>query len=99
MERRVSEYLRNLPFLWVGIGDEPGPGSDRAYIARNAIALTGNFEKPTIDPRADTWLGQHSPIEKIRASGLWNINHVAESYDPVFLDTLKGYIDRMPRLD
>lgn len=98
MERRVSEYLRDLPFLWVGVDDVPGAESDRAYIERNAIALASNFEKTSIDHRAESWLGQHSPVEEIQDSGLWNINHVAESYDPEFLETLGGYIERMPSL-
>jgi hypothetical protein len=29
MERRVSDYLRQLPFLWIDVPDKPGPGSDR----------------------------------------------------------------------
>lgn len=37
LEKRVSECIRNLPFLWTAVDDEPGPGSDRAYIERNAI--------------------------------------------------------------
>src|SRR6056297_3257375 len=44
LERRVSEYVRDLPFLWVDVDDEPSPESDRGYIERNAIALTSNFE-------------------------------------------------------
>lgn len=95
MERRVSDYIRDLPFLWVGIDDEPGADSDRAYLERNAIALTSNFQRDAIDPRADTWLGHHCPAEKIRQSGLWNINHVDERYDQSFLDTLAAYIDRI----
>lgn len=43
MERRVSDYLRQLPFLWVDVPDEPGPESDRAYLERNAIALLSNY--------------------------------------------------------
>ena len=38
-ERRVSEYIRDLPFLWADVGDEPSPQSDRAYLERNTIAL------------------------------------------------------------
>jgi len=45
----VSEYIRELPFLWVNVDDEPGPESDRAYIERNAIALVSNFESEPID--------------------------------------------------
>lgn len=99
MERRVSGYIRDLPFLWVGVDDEPGPESDRAHIERNAIALVSNFEKAVIDPRAENWLGRQSPAEKIRDSGLWNIDHVAESYDPSFLGILENYIQQTSGLD
>ena len=93
MERRVSDYLRELPFLWVDIDDEPGPRSDRAYLERNAIALVSNYRKAPIDPRSNRWLGTDSPSQKIRESGLWNVNHVDESYDPAFLDQLAGAIE------
>lgn len=99
LERRVSEYIRDLPFLWVDIDDEPGPESDRAYVERNAIALASNFKKESIDPRPENWLGHHCPVTKIEQSGLWNINHVDEQYQPEFLETLEGYIDRMPGFD
>jgi len=99
MERRVSDYIRELPFLWVKIDDEPGPESDRAYIEQNAIALVSNSGGESIDPRDDDWLGHHSPVTDIRNSGLWNINHVTEDYQPEFLDTLAGYIDGTPELD
>jgi len=99
MERRVSDYLRDLPFLWVKIDDEPGPESDRAYIEQNAIALVSNVEDESIDSRDEDWLGHYSPVTEIRESGLWNINHVREDYQPEFLDTLAGYIDGTPELD
>jgi hypothetical protein len=73
MERRVSDYLRELPFLWVDVDDEPGPRSDRAYLERNAIALVSNYRKAPIDPRSNRWLGTNSPSQKIRESGLWNV--------------------------
>ncbi|WP_418280491.1 hypothetical protein [Halorubrum sp. DTA98] len=99
MERRVSEYLRDLPFLWVDVDDEPSPESDRAYIERNTIALVSNIGGESIDPRDEEWLGQYSQVPEIRESGLWNINHVEESYRPEFLDTLANYIDGTPELD
>jgi hypothetical protein len=85
LEERVSDYIRDLPFLWTDVDDEPGPDSDRAYIERNAIALVSNFQKESLDSRCDDWLGRNSPREEIQDSGLWNINHVAEDYDPEFL--------------
>jgi hypothetical protein len=93
MERRVSEYIRDLPFLWIAVDDEPGPESDRAYIERNAIALASNYQKDSIDPRNDDWLGGHSPSREIRQSGLWNVNHVDEEYDPTFLDRLEAAVE------
>lgn len=92
LENRVSNYIRDLPFLWVNVNDEPGPESDRAYIERNAIALVSNYEKKPIDARDDQWLGTESPRNEISDSGLWNINHVDEQYDPAFLDQLAAAV-------
>ncbi|MDX1747209.1 MAG: hypothetical protein R3324_14835, partial [Halobacteriales archaeon] len=59
LERRVSDYIREPPFLWIDVDNEPGPESDRAFVERNAIALVSNFEREPIDGRRDTWLGHH----------------------------------------
>lgn len=91
-ERRVSEYIRSLPFLWIKVDDEPGPESNRAYLERNLIALVSNYDKPAIDPRNDAWPGNFSQSPMIRKSGLWNVNHVNEPYDPAFLHTLGEHI-------
>lgn len=92
-ERRVSEYIRDLPFLWIDVDDEPSPLSARAYIERNAIALVSNYRKDSLDPRSDDWLGRDSPRSEISDSGLWNINHVGEQYDTAFLDRLAESIE------
>lgn len=39
LEREVSKVIGAMPFLWLSVDDEPGPGSVRGYIERNAIAL------------------------------------------------------------
>ncbi|GGN98107.1 hypothetical protein [Haloarcula pellucida] len=93
MERRVSDYLRELPFLWLNVDDEPSADSQRAYIERNTIALLSNYQRDAVDARSDDWLGQYSRSEKIRESGLWNVNHVDEAYDPAFLDDIAAAID------
>nr|WP_236995969.1 hypothetical protein [Natronorubrum daqingense] len=93
MERKVSEYNRDLPFLWLNVDDEPSAKSQRSYIERNAIALLSNYQKTAIDARSDGWLGKHSRSEKICQSGLWNVNHVEENYDPNFLDQLERKIE------
>jgi hypothetical protein len=92
-ERRVSEYVRDLPFLWVDVDDTPGPDSDRAYIERNAIALVSNYQYDSPDFRSDDWLGRDSTRSEISDSGLWNINHVGEQYDPAFLDRLADAVE------
>ena len=97
-ERRVSEYIRDLPFLWVDVDDEPSPESDRAYLERNAIALVSNYRKNPLDPRSDDWLGRDSPRSEIGDSGMWNINHVGERYDPAFLNRLAESVEETPGL-
>ena len=92
LERRVSAYIREQPFLWVDVDDKPSADSDRAYLERNAIALLSNFDDQTIDPRDDGWLGAYSRSREIRESGLWNVNHVEEEYDPDFLGLLEDAI-------
>ncbi|WP_264783147.1 hypothetical protein [Haladaptatus sp. T7] len=92
MEQQVSGYIRELPFLWLNVDDEPSADSQRAYIERNTIALLSNYQQDPIDSRSDDWLGKYSRSEKIRQSGLWNVNHVDETYDPSFLDTFEEYI-------
>lgn len=91
LERRVSDYVRDLPFLWLDVDDRPGPDSDRAYVERNAIALLSNYRTDPVDPRSGHWLGYHSNVA-IRRSGLWNSDHVEESYDPAFLDLVEAKV-------
>ncbi len=93
MEQRVSDYLRDLPFLWLNVDDEPSAESQRAYIERNSIALLSNYQREAVDARSDDWLGQHSQSKKINESGLWNVDHVDEDYDPKFLEQLQDQIE------
>ena len=97
-ERRVSEYIRDLPFLWIEVDDEPNSQSDRAYLERNTISLVSNYRKDSLDPRGDHWLGRDSPRSEISDSGLWNINHVGERYDPAFLDRLADAVEETSNL-
>jgi hypothetical protein len=92
LERAVSEVIRAMPFVWMAIGDEPGPDSLRGKIQRNAIALLSNFNKQSLDPPSPLWLGRHCNRDRVRASGLWNQNHVDESYDRASLDELEELV-------
>jgi hypothetical protein len=81
-----------MPFLWLEVADKPGPQSMRKYIERNAIGLLSNYNRPVIDGPSHDWLGQYCANDKVRESGLWNVDHVDEQYDPAFLRCLEGLI-------
>jgi hypothetical protein len=92
VEQAVSAYLGTLPFLWVSVDDEPSPNSQRGFIERNAIGLLSNYGRAVLDPPSAGWLGHFSNRSRVRSSGLWNRQHVDETYDPTFLDTLEMLI-------
>ena len=94
LELSVSAYIRALPFLWLAVPGEAAATSDRKVIEANAIALLSNYGRSLIDPPSPNWLGRRTADPKIRASGLWNVNHVSESYEPGFLDLLARYVQQ-----
>lgn len=94
LEQIVSHIIGEMPFLWLSINDEPGPESQRGYIERNSIALLSNANKEPIDPPSANWLGHSCNRERVRQSGLWNSNHVLDTYDPAFLDVLEALIEQ-----
>ncbi len=98
MEVAVSNVIRRMPLLYVSVDDPPGPESVRGYIERNTIALLSNFERPVLDESSSSWLGRKCPRKRIRESGLWNSNHVAEDYDPDFLIVLHELTSKMSTL-
>lgn len=91
VERQVSTVIGVMPFLWVEVPTRSDGSSDRGFIERNAIALLSGITGPA-DPPSPSWLGHHSVSDHVRASGLWNVNHVDELYRPAFLDALAGHI-------
>ena len=95
LERVVSEVIPAMPLVWLPVDDEPGPASVRGKIERNAIALLSNFNKPPLDPPSSHWLGRHCDRDRVRASGLWNQNHIDESYDSAFLHDLERLVGRV----
>jgi hypothetical protein len=94
VELAVTNYLGTMPFLWLDIDDEPGHGSLRDVIERNAIALLSNHERPAVDPPSPGWLGLSSKRPLVRSSGLWNQRHVEKTHDPIFLDDFEKIIER-----
>ncbi len=93
LELRVSRYVGEMPFLWLDVGDEPGPSSERGLIERNAIALLSSSREPAPDPASTAWLGHFSDRERVRRSGLWNNQHVDEYYSPSFLDVVERRVE------
>ena len=94
-EALVSEYIGQMPFLWLNVSD--GPGSSRGLVERNAIALLSGYSRPTTDGPSAEWLGQYSDRERVRLSGLWNNNHVDETYNPSFLDEMESWFNSNPQ--
>ncbi len=92
LEVLVSRTIGAMPFLWLAVEDAPGPASQRGLVERNAIALLSNFGRQALDPPSPNWLGRACTRERVRASGLWNNNHVEDAYDPAFLDELERLI-------
>jgi hypothetical protein len=82
-----------MPVLWIEALDEAGPGSDRAFIERNAIALLSRQCNP-VDPPGEEWLGRFSPAEEIRASGLWNIKHVQDQPATHFIERFADFVEQ-----
>jgi hypothetical protein len=91
-EQQVSNYIGQLPVLWVAVPDEASPTSERSIIERNAIALLSQDAQRSVMP-ANRWLGEYSPRREIRESRLWNLNYVDDDYDPSFLTLLKRAVE------
>lgn len=93
LEKSVSNLIRAMPFLWLPINDAPGQNSLRGYIERNSIALLSNTVTDKIDLPSPKWLGHKCDRERVRKSGLWNQNHVDETYNPNFLEILERLVN------
>jgi len=95
LEAAVSVYIAQMPFLYLTVDDDPGPMSLRAFIEKNSIALLSNYARAPVDSASAAWLGRRCNREKVAQSGLWNIQHVDEAYDPSFMDAMKTLMDDM----
>jgi hypothetical protein len=91
LEQAVSKYLTELYVLLIAVPGEPKKNNDRAYLEQNLIALLSNACKP-LDPPSCEWLGLNSAKPEIRKSGLWNVNHVEQHFDPQYLEVLDYYV-------
>jgi len=91
LEQAVSKYLAELYVLLIAVPGESDKNNDRAYLEQNLIALVSNACKP-LDPPSCEWLGLNSAKLEIRKSGLWNVNHVEQRFDPAYLNVLEYYV-------
>ncbi len=91
LERAVSQHIGAMSILWIAVEDEPSPASDRAYLERNLIGLLVGRTGP-IDIPSHDWLGLSSPDERIRNSGLWNLDFLDYPYSSGFVDVLDEYV-------
>jgi len=99
IEVAVSHTIRAMPFLWMAVADPPGPKSLRGYIERNSIALLSNHRREALDPASSGWLGRFSSSPRVVESGLWNSNHVDESWDTAFVDRFADLVSSMNQAD
>jgi hypothetical protein len=99
IECLVSDHIRSMPFLWLEVSaGTDGGRALRQRIEANAIGLLSNARShgagAAIDPPSAKWLGRHSPKLDVRKSGLWNVRHVNDGYDPATVQELSHYIKR-----
>jgi hypothetical protein len=93
LECAVSAHLATMPLLWL-----PAPtAAERSTVERNSIALLSH-RTGGIDHSSTGWLGRHAATEKIKTSGLWNVNHVDEPYNPAYLDLFAQLVATTPAL-
>jgi len=92
IELAVSGHIGEMSVSWLEVPDEASADSDRGYLERNLIALLAGRTGPLDLPSAK-WLGRWSSREAVSYSGLWNVNHVYESFDPEALDVFEQYVE------
>ena len=93
LERCVSRFIGEMPFLWLAVPGSPGSTAPRRIIEATVIALLSNRGRDPIDPPSATWLGRWAASQAIRESGLWNVDHVDQhQYDPAGLELLARFV-------
>lgn len=103
LEKAVSTYLGDLPFVWVDIDDEPSALSHRSLVEKNSIILlAGEDGTSPLDKPSSNWLGNYSVRPKIRNSGLWNLDYVGTddktyTYNPEFMNIFAEYVQNTHR--
>lgn len=81
LERRVTDYLRQLEVFVFAIDDPASKTSLRAVAETQLIGLM-TAGGVGLEAMSDRWLGNHSPVASIRQTGLWNVRDVGAPYRP-----------------
>lgn len=90
-EFAVSNYLNNMPFVWLAVPQK----NDRREVEEYCIALLSNYNQKTkIDPPSENWLGLRSPKTSITKSGLWNSRNISDHSDGF---CIPGFINKRVR--
>lgn len=92
IELAVSEHIGGMEVVWLEVPDISSADSDRGYLERNFIALLAGPTGP-LDLPSGKWLGRWSTREAVKSSGLWNVNHVYETFDATSLDVFEQHIE------
>jgi hypothetical protein len=95
VERAVSSYIGRMPLLWVAVPTRDDGTSDRGLIESSSIALLSATAGGP-DAASAAWLGKHAPHIAVASSGLWNVRHVADQYEPRTLEVLAAYVEAQP---
>lgn len=90
LEQAVTQQIGDMPFLWLAVSDR----ADRGLIERNTIGLLSR-RSGGLDPASPQWLGAKADSEKVRSSALWNVNHVEDGYDPLYLETFSQLVENV----
>ena len=85
----VTRAIAEMSAVWVEIRDQAA----RLELERQCIRLLSNYlhHDKQVEPPSDTWLGYYALSEKVRKSGLWNVQHVGRPHATGFLDSFQKY--------
>ena len=97
LEKEVSDYILNMPFVVLKVEGDSSKDNLRAYIESNSIKLLSNYRKTPVDPPSKNLLGLCCGNNKVMESGLWNRKEIEENseIDLIFLETLDNLINEM----
>lgn len=72
LEKCVTKVMEAMSVTWLVV-QEP---DRRSRIEGELIRMLSNYRRQAVDPPSEDWLGRFHDDERIRDSGLWNIEHV-----------------------